>query len=65
MATFSQNLISDLEAADDTPTSRTSRVLAQLIFESQQMRSYREVETAPVQPSWLVDSSITMGAEEL
>lgn len=64
MATFSQNLISDLEAADDTPTSRT-RVLAQVIFESQQMRSYREVETAPVQPSWLVDSSITMGAEEL
>nr|XP_058950420.1 uncharacterized protein LOC131778045 [Pocillopora verrucosa] len=48
MATFSQFLILDLEVADDTPTSLTSRVLAQVTFESQQIRS------------WLLDSSITV-----
>ncbi|CAH3106229.1 unnamed protein product [Pocillopora meandrina] len=47
MTTFSQFLILDLEVADDTPTSLT-RVLAQVTFESQQIRS------------WLLDSSITM-----
>ena len=37
-----------------------SRMLAQVIFESQQMRSQGEMETIPVQPSWLMDSSVAM-----
>ena len=35
-----------------------SRMLAQVIFESQQMRSQGEMETIPLQPSWLMDSSV-------
>nr|XP_058949917.1 uncharacterized protein LOC131777616 [Pocillopora verrucosa] len=60
MDTFSQFLILDLEVPDDTPTMQTSRMLAQVIFESQQMRSQGEMETIPVQPSWLMDSSVAM-----
>ena len=37
-----------------------SRMLAQVIFESQQMRSQGEMETIPLQPSWLMDSSVAM-----
>ena len=37
-----------------------SRVLAQVIFESQRIRSQGEMETIPVQPFWLVDSLVTM-----
>ena len=37
-----------------------SRMLAQVIFESQQMRSQGEMETIPVQPSSLMDSSVAM-----
>ncbi|XP_066027104.1 uncharacterized protein [Pocillopora verrucosa] len=59
MDTFSQFLILDLEVPDDTPTMQT-RMLAQVIFESQQMRSQGEMETIPVQPSWLMDSSVVM-----
>ncbi|CAH3165628.1 unnamed protein product [Pocillopora meandrina] len=57
--TFSQFLILDLEVPDDTPSMQT-RMLAQVIFESQQMRSQGEMETIPVQPSWLMDSSVAM-----
>ncbi|RMX37125.1 hypothetical protein pdam_00015763 [Pocillopora damicornis] len=64
MDTFSQFLILDLEVPDDTPSMQT-RMLAQVIFESQQMRSQGEMETIPLQPSWLMDSSVAMGAEEL
>ena len=37
-----------------------SRVLAQVIFESQRIRSQGEMETIPVQPFWLVDSLVAM-----
>lgn len=62
--TFSQFLILDLEVPDDAHSMQT-RMLAQVIFESQQMRSQGEMETIPVQPSWLMDSPVVMGAEEL
>lgn len=55
----------DLEVADDVSTLQTSRVLAQVIFESQQIQSHGITQAVPVQPSWLVDFSVMMGAEEL
>ena len=37
-----------------------SRVLAQVIFESQQIHHQLEMETIPIQPSWLLDLSTTL-----
>lgn len=59
LATFSQSPIMDLEVADDVSTLQT-RVLAQVIFESQQIRSHGIIQAVPVQPSWLVDFSVMM-----